>query len=113
MNLTILLIAVLGFVAFAGFGLMLAGGGSAPSAKTLKRTQAITAGGQTERANRAKAAINEPAQRRKALLKTLKEQERSQRKASVSLEARLQQAGLTISVQQFWIASGAFGVVMV
>ena len=111
MNLTILLIAVLGFVAFAGFGLMLAGGGSAPSAKTLKRTQAITAGGQTERANRAKAAINEPAQRRKALLKTLKEQERSQRKASVSLEARLQQAGLTISVQQFCIASGAFGVV--
>ena len=67
---------------------------------------------QTERANRAKAAVNEPAQRRKALLKTLKEQERSQRKASVSLEARLQQAGLTVSVTQFWIASGVFGVVM-
>jgi tight adherence protein B len=110
MNPLIILIAVLGFAAFAGLGLVLAGGGSAPSARTAKRAQAITAGSRVEKTNRAKAAANEPAQRRKALLKTLKEQERSQRKASVTLEARLQQAGLTIAVQQFWIASGVFGL---
>jgi tight adherence protein B len=62
-----------------------------------------------DKANRAKAAANEPVQRRKALLKTLKEQDRTQRKAAVTLNARLQQAGLTINVQTFWVASGVFG----
>lgn len=113
MNPIIILAAILGFAAFAGLGLVLAGGGSAPSSRTFKRAQAITAGSRVEKTNRAKAAANEPAQRRRALLKTLKEQERSQRKASISLEARLQQAGLTATVQQFWIASGVFGLFVV
>ena len=112
MSPLIILIAILGFVAFAGVGLVLAGGGSAPSARAIKRTQAITSGGRVEKTSRAKAVANEPAQRRKALLKTLKDQERSQRKAHVSVEARLQQAGLAISVRQFWIASGVFGVLV-
>ena len=112
MNPLIILIAILGFAAFAGLGLVLAGGGSAPSARAVKRTQAITAGSRVEKTNRAKAAANEPAQRRKALLKTLKEQERSQRKASVSLEARLQQAGLTVSLRNFWVVSGVFGLLV-
>ena len=113
MNPIIILAAIFGFAAFAGLGLVFAGGGSAPSARTVKRAQAITAGSRVEKTNRAKAAANEPAQRRKALLKTLKEQERNQRKASISLEARLQQAGLTVTVQQFWIASGVFGLLVV
>src|SRR5579859_2669152 len=107
MDPLVILIGVLGFAAFAGLGLVLAGG-SGP--RTVKRAQAITAGGAMER-NRARAAANEPAQRRKQILKSLKDQERSHRKASLTIEARLQQAGLGISVQQFWIGSGVFGLV--
>jgi tight adherence protein B len=108
MDPLIILIAVLGFVAFAGLGLVVSGAGSGP--RTVKRAQAITAGGAAER-NRARAAANDPAQRRKQILKSLKDQERSNRKASLTIEARLQQAGLTISVQQFWIGSGVFGLI--
>jgi len=112
MDPIIILAALLGFAAFAGLGLVFAGGGSSQSARAVKRTQAITAGGRMEKTNRAKAAANDPAQRRKVLLKTLKEQERSQRKASVTIEARLQQAGVAATHQQFWIASGIFGVLV-
>jgi tight adherence protein B len=78
----------------------------------MKRAQAITAGGAADKSSRARAAANEPANRRKQILKSLKDQERSQRKASVSIEARLQQAGLTISVRTFWISSAVCGFVI-
>lgn len=113
MNLTVILVAFLGFIAFAGIGLVFAGGGSAPSAKTAKRAQAIAGGGRNDKVNRAKAVASDTVVRRKAILKSLKEQERTQRKASVTIEARLQQAGLSVTVQQFWIISGVFGAVVV
>ena len=113
MNLIVILVAFIGFAAFAGLGLALAGGGGGLSARTAKRAQAISSGGRVEKISRAKAAANDPAQRRKVLLKTLKEQEKSQRKASVTLDARLRQAGLTITLQQFWIVSGVFGALVV
>jgi tight adherence protein B len=107
----ILLIAGLGFVVIAGLGFALAGGSSA-SGRTMKRAQAI-AGGQLDRNARGKAAAsNDPAQRRKQLLKTLKEQERQQRRASFNLGARLQQTGLSISIRTFWTVSAGLGVVV-
>jgi tight adherence protein B len=107
----VILAAILGFIAFAGLGLVFAGGNEA-TAKTVKRAQAITASGRVEKVSRAKAAAADPGQRRKALLQTLKDQERSQRKASLTLAARLEQAGLSFGVRQFWIGSGIFGVVV-
>jgi tight adherence protein B len=107
----IILIAILGFVVIAGLGFALAGGPSA-GARTMKRAQAI-AGGQLDRGARGKAsAVNDPAQRRKQLLKTLKEQERQQRKASFNLGARLQQTGLSLSIRNFWTISAVLGVVV-
>jgi tight adherence protein B len=104
----IIAVAVLGFLAVAGLGFVFAG--PADSGRMVKRAQAITAGPQrTERANRARAVVVDAGARRKQLLKSLKEQERAQRKASVTLAARLQQAGLNISPAQFWIVSGVFG----
>jgi tight adherence protein B len=112
MDPLVILIAVLGFVAFAGLGLVFAGG-TGPGGKTMKRAQAITAGNAQEKSNRARAAAaNDPSQRRKAIIKSLKDQERTQRKASVTIEARLQQAGLSATVQQFWLASFVFGLVV-
>lgn len=110
-----LLIAVLGFIAIAGVGFALAGSGSA-DAKTMKRAQAIVSGGETRDVRRRPAAVQD--QRRKQILKTLREQDRQQKKATLSISARLQQAGLGISVRTFWVLSAvlglvAFGVVMI
>lgn len=104
----IILIAILTFVTIAGLGLALAGGGG-PGARTMKRAQAITAGGRADKKAVRKAQPQDAAQRRKQLLINLKEQERRQRKASLSLTARLQQAGLDVTLTQFWIASAVVG----
>ena len=108
----IILIAGLGFVVIAGLGFALSGGPPA-GGRTMKRAQAIAAGGQLDRSARAKAAAaNDPALRRKQLLKTLKDQERQQRRASFNLGARLQQTGLTLTVRTFWIISGGLAAVV-
>ena len=49
--------------------------------------------------------------RRKQILDSLKEQERLERKAKVTIAARLLQAGLSMSPQVFWIVSGVVGLV--
>ncbi len=112
MNLIlIIVVAILGFAAVAGLGFVFAA--PADNGRVLKRAQTITATSQrNERANRARAAVADAGARRKQLLKTLKEQERAQRRASVTLGARLQQAGLSISVTHFWIISGVFGAIV-
>jgi tight adherence protein B len=107
MLLTVL-IAVLGFVAIAGVGFALSGSGSA-DAKTLKRAQAIVGGGEARETRRRAAPVQD--QRRKQILKTLREQDRQQKKATLSISARLQQAGLGISVRTFWVVSAVFGLV--
>lgn len=104
-----LLAAFLGFVVVAGLGLAFAGGG--PGARTMKRAQAITAGGRLDKSARAKA-VNDPGARRKQLLVNLKEQERRQRKASLSLDGQLRQAGLNATPAQFWIVSGVLALVV-
>ena len=110
MLLTIL-VAVLGFVLVAGLGLAFAGD-SGPGAKAMKRAQAVSAGGgaRIERTQRAKA--NDQVVRRKQLLTNLKEQERRQRKATLSIDAMLRQAGLEFTTTQFWVASGVLAVVV-
>ncbi len=105
-----ILAAFLGFVVVAGIGFTFAGNGG-PGARTMKRAQAISAGARPDRGARAKAA-NDPGARRKQLLTNLKEQERRQRKASLSLDAQLRQAGLGATVSQFWIASAVLAVVV-
>lgn len=111
MNLTLIIIlaGVVGFVLIAGVGLAFAGGSSS-GPRTVKRANGITSAARAER-GRARAAANDPGQRRKALLKTLKEHER-ERKATVTLNSRLEQAGLSIGVAHFWIASAVFGLIV-
>ena len=91
------LVAVLAFVTIAGLGFVFAGGDSG-NARAAKRAQALVSGGPAaSRVRNAKAAANSPEARRKAILKTLKDQDRQQKKATLSIAARLQQAGLIIS----------------
>jgi tight adherence protein B len=112
MNLVLLIVvAILGFAAVAGLGFVFAGGGA--NARIVKRAHTIAATPpRTERVSRGRSSAVDAGQRRKQLLKSLKEQERIQRKASVTLAARLQQAGLSLTVPQFWIISGVLGAVV-
>lgn len=107
--LTTLLIAVLGFVMIAGVGFaFVGGGGSADTA--VKRAQALGANekvtgsdGKLRRKPLSREASAE--QRRKEILTKLKDAERQERKARVTLRNRLQQAGLSGDTTKFWIIS--------
>jgi len=111
-SVLILLIAVLGFVMVAGLGFALAGGDSA-QAKTVKRAQALVgAPAARESGARRRPAVNAQDQRRRQILKTLRDQDRQQKKATLSIAGKLQQAGLGASVRSFWIASAVVGVLV-
>lgn len=106
-----MLAAMLGFVTIAGFGFAFAGG--AENERLLKRAQGITRDTRegTRARVRAAAQANDPSARRKQIVQGLKEVDRKQRKASLSMSAKLQQAGLTISPAVFWMISAVLGVV--
>jgi tight adherence protein B len=107
--MTTVLIAVLGFILIGGLGFAFAGPQDG-SAKVIKRAQSLRSQTRSDRSKLARA--NDPAQRRKQILTQLKEAERVQRKASVSLTAKLQQAGLPPKPLQFWLVSAALGLVV-
>jgi len=108
-NPTILIAAVLAFITVAGLGLTFAGGGGSQT-KALKRMQGMGGTG-ASKAERARAAnpANDPNARRKQIVKSLKDQDKQDRKATVTMAARLQQAGLSIGVRTFWIISAVLG----
>jgi len=105
--LPVVLTAILAFVAIAGVGFVLAGGGG--QSKVSKRAQAITERGRVDIA-RPRKAETDATTRRKQILKTLKDQERQQKKQSLTLTSKLLQAGLPISVKTFWFIRLALGV---
>jgi tight adherence protein B len=109
--MTTILIAVLLFVIIGGVGFALAGGDGAQT-KTLKRAQTIAGGGAVAARARARVASNAPDVRRQQILKTLREQEKRQKQASLTLRARIQQAGLETEPKTFWIVSAVIGVVV-
>ncbi len=99
----------IGFLALTGVGLVWAGGdGSA--AKATKRAQALAGAAPAEK--RARTSAESQSVRRKQILENLKTLEKEQRKAKLTLPARLRQAGLSATPQQFWIASALAAVVL-
>ncbi|HYE41898.1 MAG TPA: type II secretion system F family protein [Caulobacteraceae bacterium] len=113
--LTTILIAVLGFVTIAGVGFAFVGaGGSADTA--VKRAQSLGVNDKTTGADgkvRRKPMSREASAeaRRKDILNKLKDAERKERKARVTLRNRLQQAGLSGDVKKFWLISAVVAVV--
>ena len=101
--LLMLLAAVLGFIAIGGLALAFASPGHS---RTLKRAQAIADRSRSPTA-RSRTAAPDPGLRRRQIIKTLRDEERRQRKETLSMTARLQQAGLPITPRTFWIISGA------
>ena len=109
-TLITVLIAILGFVTIAGIGLALTGSetGSAKASKraqTLAKTRARESGG-------LKNDGQTPEQRRAQIMKSLKEQERQARKASISIGARMVHAGLPEQPQIYWMICGGVGLVL-
>lgn len=105
-----ILAAVLAFVTIGGLGWVFVGGGDS-SDQALKRAQSFGNPKQNQAAARKAAASNTPEARRKQILQQLQESERAERKARVSLSAKLKQAGLATTVKTFWIISAVLAVV--
>ena len=102
--LLLILVAVLGVVAVAGRGFVFVGA-DAGQATAAKRVAAVSR--PKEKGGRARLAPAEAAgMRRKQILENLKASEKESRKQRLSIEAKLRQAGLSVTVRQFWIVSG-------
>ena len=108
--LTTLLIAVLGFVIVAGVGFVLTSPAAGADAKTLKRAQAIVGAAEPREAGRRRPAASSQEQRRRQILNTLKDQDRENKKARLSIDGLLRQAGLSMKVSTFWAISAGLAV---
>ncbi len=111
-TLATILVAVLGFVTVAGVGLALAGVGSGQN-RTVKRANAIVGRDPREANGRRRPQVSAQDQRRRQILKTLRDQDKLQKRATLSISAKLQQAGLGNDVRGFWIASAVVALVVV
>ena len=107
-----ILAAVLAFITIGGLGWAFVGGGDS-SDQALKRAQTFTGSSSGNAAARKAAAANTPEARRKQIMLQLQESERRERKARITIAAKLKQAGLKMPVAMFWILSGVVGVVSV
>ncbi len=107
-DLAFIAVAILAFVAVAGVGFAFSGG----SDKTAKNRMAAAVGEPIQRGKRKTAALDTAAQKRKQIqdsLKDLEARQKAERKKSLTLTARLEQAGLDWSPTKFWIISGIVG----
>jgi len=105
-----ILAAVLAFITIGGLGWAFVGAGDSSEA-AVKRAQTFGGPKQNNAAARKAAAANTPEARRKQIMQQLQESERAERKARISLAAKLKQAGLATKVSTFWIISGVLGVI--
>jgi len=104
-----ILAAILAFITIGGLGWAFVGGGDS-STQALKRAQGlgVNRGAQTKKAA---AQANTPEARRKQIMLQLKEADRKERKARMTMAAKLKHAGLSMNIRTFWIISGGLGVV--
>jgi tight adherence protein B len=103
----LMIVIIFAIIAFAGVGFVFTGDVDG-QAKTLKRAQTIGGVGKAEKVRRANQDV--ATIRRRQIVQNLKTVDRAQRKQSLNMEARLRQAGLSFSVQAFWVGSGVVGV---
>jgi tight adherence protein B len=107
-DMTFILVAAFAFIAVAGVGFAFAGGGD----KARKSRMAVAVGEPVQRGKRKGPALDAAAQKRKQIqdsLKDLEARQKADRKKSLTLTARLEQAGLDWSPAKFWIISGVLG----
>jgi len=109
-DLAFMLAAICAFVAIAGAGFALTSGGPG---KAQKARLASTLGEPVKASKRKVSALDGAAQKRRQVqesLKELEDRQKAERKKSLTLRARLEQAGVGWSPAHFWILSGVLGV---
>jgi tight adherence protein B len=105
-----MMVMLLALIAFGGLGYVFVNAG-AENAKTAKRVQAIATKPKTgEKIKRTTQDV--ASNRRKQILSNLKTAEQQNRKQSLTLESRIRQAGLTVTVRSFWIVSVSLAAVV-
>lgn len=105
-----ILAAFLAFITIGGVGWVLVSGDDT-SAQAVKRAKALGGARDATAAKRtAAAAANTPEARRKQILSQLQDVERRERKARMTMSAKLKQAGLSMSLRTFIIISVVAGV---
>lgn len=108
-DLSFLIVALAAFIAVAGIGIALTSGGNKRQAQRVQ----IAVGAPLQAGKRQTSALDQTAQKKRQVQETLKEMEERQkaaRKRALTLRARLEQAGVTWTPQQFWIGSAIIGL---
>ncbi len=114
MDSTALMAAVLAFISVAGLGWVFAGGSSS-GRKGAKRLKSLGQDTRLKRGKRKVSALDQSAARRKQLQATLKEldeHQKQQRKRTLTLKARIRQAGFSFSPMAFYITTVLLGVLV-
>lgn len=109
-TLLFIVVALAGFGAVMTLGLAFAGGDGS-NGKAAKRMASLAGSGRVEGRLKPGKAGDPALTRRKQIVESLKAQERLERRAKLTISARIQQAGLSVSVQVFWIVSAALALV--
>jgi tight adherence protein B len=104
-----ILAAILAFITIGGVGWVLVSGDDG-SSQAVKRARTISAG-RAEIANKRAAVVNTPEARRKQILLQLQEVDRRDRKARMTMGAKLKQADLSMKLRTFIIISVVLGVI--
>ncbi len=107
-----ILAAVCAFIAVAGVGFAFVGGGDTEKASKSRVAAALGDGASVSRTKRRNAALDSSAAKKKQIqdsLKDLEDRQKAERKKSLTLTARLEQAGLDWSPTKFWIISAIMG----
>jgi len=108
-----LIAAVLAFVAIGGVGFVFAGGDRQPTTAT-KRVKAVAGGGvKPDRRNQAvEMAAMKRRQTTQEALKELSNTEKQSRKRRYSVKGQIAQAGIKLSVMQYWMMAAGAAVVL-
>jgi tight adherence protein B len=96
-----LMVLLLAMIALGGVGYVLAGAGGGEAAKRVQTIAQTVKGADKTRRTTQDVASN----RRKQILSNLKTAEEQNRKQSLTMESRIRQAGLAMTVRTFWIVS--------
>jgi tight adherence protein B len=105
-----ILAGVLGFIVIGSLGWVFVGGDDS-SAQALKRAQTF-GGPKTDNSKLKKAAkADTPEARRKQIMTQLQEADRAERKARMTMAAKLKQAGLGVTLKTFIMISVGIGLI--
>lgn len=107
-----LIAAVLAFVAIGGVGLAFSGGANQPATAT-KRVKQVAGAGKPDRRNQAvEMAALKRRQSTQEALKELSNSEKQSRKRRYSVKGQIAQAGIKLSLTQYWMMAGGAAAVL-